>query len=171
MVWLLSAAGLLALVILVVIGGGYLVPREHTASVERVHPASIETVWDHLTGVERFPEWRTDLGKVEVRERDEAGRPIAWTEHSKFGPLPIRVVEAEAPRRLVGRIDSDELGFGGTWTYRLEPLGPAETRLTITEDGTISNPMFRFLARFVFGYEATMRRYQDHLGASLSTSG
>jgi hypothetical protein len=31
--------------------------------------------------------------------------------------------------------------------------------VTITESGEIYNPVFRFMARFVFGYDSTMAGY------------
>jgi hypothetical protein len=37
------------------------------------------------------------------------------------------------------------------------------TTLRITEHGEIYNPIFRALARFVFGYESTMIAYLDAL--------
>ncbi len=36
---------------------------------------------------------------------------------------------------------------------------PNGTTLTITEDGEVYNPIFRFMSRFVFGHEATMATY------------
>jgi len=33
------------------------------------------------------------------------------------------------------------------------------TRLTITEDGEVSNVFFRFMSRFVFGHTATLDSY------------
>jgi hypothetical protein len=38
------------------------------------------------------------------------------------------------------------------------------TQVTITEKGTIPNPVFRFLSRFVFGYTATQDAYLRALG-------
>jgi hypothetical protein len=49
----------------------------------------------------------------------------------------------------------DETAFGGTWTMEITPT-PSGSRLTITERGEIYNPVFRALARFVFGYEGTI---------------
>ena len=46
----------------------------------------------------------------------------------------------------------------------LEPTD-AGTRVTITENGEIYNVFFRFMARFVFGYTATMDRVLDALKA------
>lgn len=72
------------------------------------------------------------------------------------------IVEQAPPRRLVTRVADPELPYGGTWTFELEPDGSG-TRLTITERGQIHNPIFRVIARFVFGYAATMETYLDAL--------
>ena len=63
-------------------------------------------------------------------------------------------------RRLVTRIADTGLPFGGQWTYELVPDGEG-TRLTITEDGEVYNPLFRFVSRFVMGHTATIERYLD----------
>ncbi|HZD05714.1 MAG TPA: hypothetical protein VE173_12380, partial [Longimicrobiales bacterium] len=63
-------------------------------------------------------------------------------------------------------IADEGLPFGGTWTYVLEP-DAGGTRVTLTEDGEIYNPFFRFMARFVFGYDGTMRSYLDGLEARM----
>ncbi len=40
--------------------------------------------------------------------------------------------------------------------------------VTITENGEIYNPFFRFMARFVFGYTVTMETYLKALGKKFS---
>ncbi len=37
------------------------------------------------------------------------------------------------------------------------------TRLTITENGEVYNPIFRFMSRFVFGHTATMDQFLSDL--------
>ncbi len=39
--------------------------------------------------------------------------------------------------------------------------------VTITEDGEVYNPLFRFLSRYVFGYAATMDSFLARLAKSL----
>mgnify|MGYP003472568337 CR=1 FL=1 len=39
--------------------------------------------------------------------------------------------------------------------------------MTITERGFVTNPLFRVLARFVFGYEKTTKDYLRDLGRRL----
>ncbi len=67
-------------------------------------------------------------------------------------------MESSPPRRLVTRIADPKLPFGGTWTYEIVSLERACT-LTITEDGEVYNPLFRFVSRFVIGHTATIDRY------------
>ena len=92
-----------------------------------------------------------------------------WVEESQSGKITFAVERMERPRVLVTRIANRDLPFGGTWTYEIKPEGNG-SRLTITEDGEIYNPLFRFMARFVLGYEATMRAYVASLEKRLSAS-
>jgi hypothetical protein len=70
----------------------------------------------------------------------------------------------ERPSLLVARIADPSLPFGGTWTYRISPAAGG-SELSITEDGEVYNPIFRFMARFVFGYTATMDAFIKHVQA------
>ena len=51
---------------------------------------------------------------------------------------------------------------------RCHPGDGEGTRVTLTENGEIYNPVFRFMARFVFGYDGTMRTYLDGLEARMA---
>jgi uncharacterized protein YndB with AHSA1/START domain len=138
---------------------GSRLPRSHHASREQTLAASPEAIWIAITDVEAFPSWR-DVKKVH-RLPDRDGRP-AWVEEGRSGKITLAVERMEAPRLLVGRIADRDLPFGGTWTYELTPVAGG-TRLRITEDGEIYNPLFRFMARFIFGYEGTIASYMDAL--------
>jgi hypothetical protein len=74
------------------------------------------------------------------------------------------VERAVTDRVLVGRIADTNLPFGGSWTYELTPGAVGQTKLTITEDGEVYNPIFRFVSRFVMGHEATINRYLSDVG-------
>jgi len=69
--------------------------------------------------------------------------------------VPVDVVESDPPRRQVTRVKDTEKNFGGTWTITITP-SPGGSTLTITEDGWVSNPVFRFVSRYVMGHHATM---------------
>jgi len=69
--------------------------------------------------------------------------------------VPVDVVESDPPRRHVTRVKDTEKMFGGTWTITIAP-SPTGSTLTITEDGWVGNPIFRFVSRYVIGHHATM---------------
>lgn len=152
----------LAVVIVAILAMGARLPVAHVASVSAAYGRPPEEVWDALTAYQQFPAWRSGVDRVEQRTFPDGSS--GWIEDGATGPMPLAVEVAEPPRRLRLRIASDELPFGGTWTYELTPDG-AGTRVRITEDGRITNLFFRFMARFVFGYTATMEAYLIDLGA------
>ena len=104
-------------------------------------------------------------GHVETRSRlFHAAPDRVFTAIARVEP-PYEIVEQAPPSRLVTRV-ADGLPYGGTWTFELAPEGGG-TRLTITEHGEVYNPIFRVLARFVFGHAATMEAYLEDLAARL----
>lgn len=161
MKWILIAVGVIAgLVILVTIIGA-LLPRSHVASRSARFNQPPETIWEAITDIERFTSWRSDLKQVE-RLPDRNGHTV-WRETSRQGTMTIEVVESTAPSRLVGRIADPDLPFGGSWTYEIAPVDGG-SKLTITENGEVYNPIFRFMARVVFGHHATIEQYLKALG-------
>ena len=164
--WLRWAGIAIAIVVLIVVsilGVGAAIPESHTASVTVELVASPEEVWGLIRDFESSPEWRE--GVTEVRSVQGADGTSRLVETNDFGTISYRVEAEEPPRRLVTRI-VDNTDFGGTWTYELEPEGP-RTRLTITEDGEIYNLFFRFVSRFVMGYDATLKGYARSLEARI----
>ena len=161
MKWILIAAGALVLLIGVLIALlGSRLSKTHRASVSRTFSVPAQVIWATITHVEAFPTWRDGVTRVE-RLPDRNGLP-AWIEHGRSGRLTLAVERMDEPHLLVSRIADPNLPFGGTWTYDLAPR-PEGCRLTITEDGEIYNPIFRFMARYIFGYESTVRGYMTSL--------
>jgi hypothetical protein len=156
-------AGIIIAILLGLIGAvfaiGSALPVGHTASVRAEYPASATDVYNAIADVEASPSWRDDIDSVTVLERS----PLRWRESGKFGDLTFVRMEVEPDRRIVARIADTSQGFGGTWTYEIEPAGAGAT-LTITEQGEVYNALFRFMSRFVFGHYSTMETYARSLG-------
>jgi uncharacterized protein YndB with AHSA1/START domain len=142
---------------------GTRIAESHQATVQRTVQAPPDAVWTAITGVEDFPSWRAGVEQVE-RLEPRNGLPV-WRERGSSGELTIQVVYLEPPQRMVARVIDPAGDFGGTWTYDLAPGEGGGTQVTITEDGEIYNPIFRVVARFITGYEATMESYLDALAA------
>ncbi|HEY2432402.1 MAG TPA: SRPBCC family protein [Vicinamibacterales bacterium] len=157
-IWYVVAvlAGTAALVALV----GALLPRRHSVSRTARVPLPPDALYGLLSDVSRFRSWRRDVASLE-RLPDKDGMP-AWIEETGGMKIPMRFERMERPSLLVARIDTDRLPFGGAWTYRIAAAG-AGSDLTITEDGEVSNVVFRFMSRFVFGHYATLDAYLAHL--------
>lgn len=153
--------GVVALV-LAMAGIGATMEPSHVAARQAVYARSPDELWDVITRFDRTPSWRTDVDAIEL----ESGDPIRFVEMGPQGPLPLEVTEQERPRRLVLTAADPSLPFSGTWTFELQPTDGG-TRLTITERGTIDNPLFRFMARLFMDPSATATTYLTDLGRHL----
>ncbi|HEU4338734.1 MAG TPA: SRPBCC family protein [Planctomycetota bacterium] len=161
MIWIAYiVGGLIGLVVLMAILGS-LLPRGHSATRRATFRRPATEVWSAITDIDKFTTWRSDLASVE-RLPDRDGRPV-WREKGRNGTMTLEQVESRPPSRFVGRIADKNLPFGGTWTYELTEAA-GSTTLAITEDGEVYNVVFRFMARFIFGYAATMEKYLRDLG-------
>ncbi|HEV2904214.1 MAG TPA: hypothetical protein VGW32_04155, partial [Pyrinomonadaceae bacterium] len=87
---------------------------------------------------------------------------VHFREDGSNGPVNYELAEDVPGQRMVTRIIDTNLGYSGKWTYVFSPEG-AGTRVTITEDGVVSNVIFRFLSRYAFGHTATMDSYLTSL--------
>jgi Polyketide cyclase / dehydrase and lipid transport len=160
--WILWIVAGLAVIALVVAMVGALIPKAHTASRTARIAQSPEALYAVLSDVDRFPSWRTDVKSIQ-RLPDRDGKP-AWVEDASGMRIPLHFERMEVPSLLIARIDGSDLAFGGTWTYRIA-AAPEGSELTITENGEVYNVIFRFMARFVFGYHATMDAFLKNLQA------
>lgn len=147
--------GALGAVLLALIAFGYALPVAHVATRDAVLPVPPERVFAVLTEVEAFPKWRSDVQAVEVIAR---APKLQWRERGNNDTIAFEIQESDPPRRLVTRIADPKLPFGGAWTFSVEPVDGG-TKLTITENGEVYNPLFRVMSRFVFGHTATLDRY------------
>jgi uncharacterized protein YndB with AHSA1/START domain len=159
--WILTVVGVLAAVVAIVVVVGMLLPKEHTARSHATFDAAPDSIWRVLTDVEAFPAWRGDVSRVELLPPSNGHR--SWREIGKNGTITFEEVAAEPSRRLVSRIADPNLPFGGSWTYDVVPDSNG-TRVTITENGIVYNPVFRFMSRYVFGHHATQEAFLRSLG-------
>ena len=142
---------------------GWMLPVKHRVSVARVYQTTPASLFSLITDVSAFPSWRTGVSRVDTLPDENGHR--RWKEATKNGPPITFMVERTVPDRLlVGRIADANLPFGGSWTYELAPRAAGQTSLTITEDGEVYNPIFRFVSRFVMGHSATINQYLSDVG-------
>ena len=164
----LIALGVVAALLVVIVVVGYSLPVKHRAQVTAAIAAPPDQVYALITNVAAFPTWRTGVQSIDVLPSSDT-RP-RWREVSKNGTIPFVAESEKPPITLVTRIDSKSLPFGGTWTYDVQPDSDGRTKLQITEDGEIYNPIFRFVSRFFIGYEGTLRQYVADVKRTLKSA-
>lgn len=158
-IWIVAGIAIVAALVVIV---GYSLPKGHTATGSAQVALPPDAVYALLSEVDKYPTWRPGV-KGLTRQPDRNGRP-AWTEEVSGMKIPLYFETMERPSLLVARIADPSLPFGGTWTYRIAPAAGG-SQVTITEDGEVYNPLFRFMSRFVFGYQATLDEFVKNLKA------
>jgi uncharacterized protein YndB with AHSA1/START domain len=163
----LIVLGSLVALVLIVAGLGYLLPVAHTATVERPYAASVNHLFAAVATPSDYPRWRRGVTNVEMLQAQQ-GKPT-FREMGSNGPMTFAFDELVPDRRIVSRIADTNLAFGGSWTYEFSPTETGST-LRITENGEVYNPVFRFMARFIFGHDRTMRQFHEDLGRRVAVA-
>jgi Polyketide cyclase / dehydrase and lipid transport len=171
MKWIWAVVLVIAAPLLAVVIVGALLPKAHTASrtVTLGHPP--EAVWTLITGP---PTWRPDIRSYQQlppreghrcwRETDRHNRTIAYEATEET----ISVGSGQQ-KRLTTRIVGSDLPFGGTWTIDVASAGTG-SQVTITENGEVYNPVFRFVARYIIGHTASIDAYLGALQVKLKAA-
>jgi uncharacterized protein YndB with AHSA1/START domain len=160
--WVLASAGVIVVLAAAVVTLGMLLPRDHVVARAARIAAPPESVWRLLTTPTEFPAWRTDVTGIEILPAGEY--LVMWRERSRHGSIEMAIEAQEPPRRLVTRIADTTLPFGGSWEFDLAADGDDASRVTITERGSVYNPIFRVASRYVMGHTATIDGYLRALG-------
>jgi hypothetical protein len=150
---LLVLAGIIALI-------GSRLPKSHVASRSIHLRRSPQDVYAVVRDFDSAPKWREDLKRIEVEA--QPGGPVRYREEAKHGTVNYELVEDVPAQRMVTRILDTDLGYSGQWTYMFAPENDG-TRVTIREDGEVSNVIFRFMSRYVFGQTSTIDSYLTSL--------
>lgn len=158
--WLLvalaSAAGLVGVAWVT----GALLPERHVAGTRAAYGQPPESLFAASADVAAHSAWRSGVRYVEIL----GDEPLRWREVGEHGPITYAAVAVDPPSRFVARIDDPDQPFGGTWSWRIEADGRGGSVVSITEEGEIYHPLFRFFARFVFGYHGAQEAYLGSLG-------
>ena len=143
---------------------GSRLPKAHSASRSLFVHQTPEQVYAVVRDFGSAPSWRTDVKRIDLETRSD-GR-VHFREEGKNGTVNYELAEDVPSQRMVTRIMDTDLGYSGKWTYVLTAVNGG-TRVTITEDGEVSNVLFRFMSRYIFGLTATLDGYLKSLAKRL----
>jgi len=145
----LLLAGVMALI-------GSMLPKTHVASRSILLHRSPQDVYGVVRDFGSAQKWRGDVKRIEVES------PVYFREEGKHGTVNYELVEDVPGQKMVTRIRDTDLGYSGQWTYSFTPENGG-ARVTIREDGEVSNVLFRFMSRYVFGQTSTIDSYLTSL--------
>lgn len=139
----------------------------HTASRSISINRRVSEVYGTVRDLPNHTSWRPGLKSIEILPAE--GGPIRFRENGSNGTVTYEITEDVPDRRMVTTIIDRDLGYSGSWTYNFEPQGEG-TFLSITENGEVSNLVFRFMSNYIFGHTAGIDAYlkalSQHLGES-----
>lgn len=155
--WLIRVVIVLVVLILAVFVVGALLPEEHHASQTLVTKQSPQAIWDAINDHANEPQWRSDVASV-ISLGERNGKPV-WQENYKDGnKLALITTESQTPTRMVRELTDLDGPFSGRWEIDIAKI-PEGSKITITEIGKVSNPLFRFVSKFIIGHTTFMERY------------
>ena len=159
---------LLVLAAAVLYLAGSRMPREHRSVVSIILKAGRTAVWTAITDYAAMPAWWPAVKAVRTENLSD-GTELTWNKDGHGKEIPFRTGESRMNEKLVRLIAQDDLPFGGTWTFELTDAPGGGTRLTLTEDGFINPAIFRAVAAWFIGLDATQKDFianlEKHLAA------
>jgi hypothetical protein len=158
--FLIIVAVVFGLIIAMLVIGAVL-PKNHVASRQIVLHRAPDEVYQTVRDFGAAPSWRPGLERVEMIATTD--NHIRFREHGEQGAITYDLIEDRPGEKIVTRIADLDLGYSGAWTYTFTKEAEG-SRVQITETGEVSNILFRFLSRFVFGHTGTMEKYLTALG-------
>jgi len=158
---LLIALAVLVVTILAIVIIGALLPQKHTATRTTLIQATPAQIFRLISGAQ---DWRTDL--KEYKFFDQGGRHMVRETDKHGQTITYEIVHSQSPVMLKRAVADKSLPFGGSWTWTIRPEGEAACEVTITEDGEVYNPVFRFVSRFIMGHTKTIDNYLAMLTAA-----
>ena len=159
--WILIVGGVLVGLILLLVLVGFVLPREHTVASRVTLHQPADSVFAVVRDIGAISSWWPTVKQVS-RRNDPQGKEI-WDETMGDGmKMGLEVAAVEQPGMIKTVIVGDA-PFGGSWTTRIEPV-PGGSTVTVTEDGWVSNPIFRVISRLM-GHHRTIDDYLKALGS------
>jgi len=134
-----------------------MLPEEHHASRTLHTKQSPQVIWDTINDHANEPRWRSDVGNV-VSLGERNGKPV-WQENYKDGnKVTLITTESKPPVRMVPELTDLEGPFSGRWEIDIVPT-VVVSEVKTTEIGKVSNPLFRFVSKYIIGHTTSMERY------------
>ena len=145
MKWILRLILMLVVIVAIAFGLGYLVPAHHTLTRAVVVKQSPDRVFALLADLPNMPSWYHGVKKIEMLPPVD-GKEVSRQTMDGNMVMTVVTTESSPPNRLVRTMGDDKAPFSGSWIYDITPTADG-SRVVLTEDATVPNPLFRLLVR------------------------
>lgn len=145
---------------------GSQIAPDHSISVSVKLRADPESIAELIRDVENYPTWRSGVQIDNLLTRVGTSQ---FTETVGTETIQYRLEEQIPGEKFVATILDENLPFGGTWTFKICSQADGSTLVVVREDGVVRDPIYRFFAKYVFGYERTLSEYVDALARHFET--
>jgi hypothetical protein len=105
--------------------------------------------------------WRLDVLRCESIP-DAAGRELMRETTRNGDTITYELLDSVRPASIRRRIATENLPYSGSWAFSLQPSAGI-TLVRITENGEVSNPVFRFVS-LLLGHTSSLDSYLRALG-------
>jgi len=146
-----------ALIVVAIVAAGALVPAERSFTNEIEINAPAEEVWQVVNDRTKYPEWQTDLTKVEVIDERN------WVEYPRDSPEPLRftLTKDERPGRMEFSYKMGD-SFDGKWTGDVTPTATG-VRLKTNDSYAAKGTMTKILIGAFFDLDKFAKDWNNTL--------
>ncbi len=164
MKWIIIIVVLLVIFIGIVYLMGSLMPVKHQSFVESRLSTTPEQLWKILTNPGEYKNWRRGIKELKVTDDNH------WSELNTHGDtINYRADWVDPNKKLMTVITNNNLPYGGHWEFAITKQDDG-CLLRITENGEVYNPVFRFMSKYIFGHDATLKGYMTDLQAKVKST-
>lgn len=152
MIVVLLVLGAVSAAFLAILAGGLMLPRQQAVTrTVRLH-ATPEIVWARVANPADYPTWRAHTASVELL----GVAPLRWREFGAEGSFAFEVTAETPPERLVAIAVDDDVARRPEREFLLHREADGTT-VTYTERCTLVNPIARFVFRYLWTADDTVR--------------
>lgn len=152
MIVVLLVLGAVCSAFLAILAGGLLLPRQQAVSRTVKVRASPAAVWARLADPAGYPAWQQRTSVVELL----GSAPLRWREFGAEGSFAFEVTAEVPPQRLVAMAVDEDVARRPEREFLVTTV-PEGTSVTYTERCTLPNPISRFVFRYLWTADDSVR--------------
>ncbi len=152
-----------------VYGYGTNLPATHKFNKTAIYDKPIELIWQAIADYEIQPQWSENTVSSELLESIDTqhGDDIWRFVYADGNFMDIKITQSQPPFLHISKIINTDYPFTGSWKFELAKIDDNKTKLVLTEEGTVENPLWRLIFKHIIGQEIGAESYLQELGDNL----